>query len=103
MSSPELKTYYGNCHCAAYKFSIKIPPLKDVTYCNCSVCAKKGYLWYPVEPENFIVERGDEGTLKLYEPLGRKREGEEKIVGHQVSHLCFRPWTDDGNGLRGVA
>lgn len=85
MSTPDLKTYYGNCHCAAYKFFIKLPALDRVTYCSCSICAKKGYLWTDVVPENFFAERGDEGTLKGYE-YGKKREGYDKVAEHQV---CF--------------
>ncbi|CAF9943603.1 MAG: hypothetical protein ALECFALPRED_000748 [Alectoria fallacina] len=52
MAEPILETYHGNCHCGAFKFSVKLPELKQ-----------KGYLW--VFPSSFVVEKG-EGTLKDY-------------------------------------
>jgi hypothetical protein len=64
--TPELKTYKGNCHCSAFKFSIKIPELTSVTECNCSICFKKGYKWVFPGAECFTIEKGD-GSLKNYE------------------------------------
>jgi hypothetical protein len=64
--APELKTYYGNCHCGAFKFNVKLPELQQVNECNCSICFKKGYKWlYPTEG-CYTVEKG-EGTLKSYQ------------------------------------
>jgi hypothetical protein len=68
--SQELKTYHGNCHCGAFKFSIKVPELTEVTECNCSICFKKGYKWVFPGEDGFTVEKG-EGCLKEYE-FGQK-------------------------------
>jgi hypothetical protein len=65
-ATPELKTYYGNCHCGAFKFNVKLPELKSVLECNCSICSRKGYQWVFPSAGNFIIEKG-EGTLKDYE------------------------------------
>ena len=62
----ELKTYKGNCHCGAFKFSIKIPELTSVTECNCSICFKKGYKWVFPGAGCFTIEKGA-GSLKKYE------------------------------------
>jgi hypothetical protein len=62
----ELKTYKGNCHCGAFKFSIKIPELTSVTECNCSICFKKRYMWVAPGAGCFTIEKG-EGSLKDYE------------------------------------
>ena len=62
----ELKTYKGNCHCGAFKFSIKIPELTSVTECNCSICFRKGYMWVAPGAGGFTIEKG-EGSLKDYE------------------------------------
>jgi hypothetical protein len=48
-SAPASKTYTGSCHCGANKFSTVISPPFDaeggnVTDCNCSICASRGYL-----------------------------------------------------------
>ena len=65
-STPELKTYHGNCHCGAFKFSIKIPELTSVFECSCSVCLKAGYKWTFPGAGCFLVEKG-ESALKDYE------------------------------------
>ena len=63
---PELKTYYGNCHCGAFKFSVNLPELKLVNECNCSICFKKGYKWVFPGAGQFNIEKGY-GVLKDYE------------------------------------
>jgi hypothetical protein len=65
-----LKTYHGNCHCGAFRFSVKIPDITKVTECNCSICFKKGYKWIFPREGCFTVEKG-EGALKEYE-FGQK-------------------------------
>jgi hypothetical protein len=79
-ATPELKTYYGNCHCGAFKFNVKLPELKSVLECNCSICSRKGYQWVFPSAGNFTVEKG-EGTLKDYEfgPC---------TMAHKVFQLC---------------
>ncbi|KAJ7770994.1 glutathione-dependent formaldehyde-activating enzyme [Mycena maculata] len=68
-SIEQLIDYRGNCHCGAFKFTLKAPALKEVHACNCSFCSKNGCLWtFPVTSENFVVVRGDEdSTLKTYQ------------------------------------
>ncbi|KAJ7034453.1 Mss4-like protein [Mycena alexandri] len=65
----QLAQYHGNCHCGAFKFTLKTPELKEVYACNCSSCSKKGYLWtLPAKIEDFAVVNGDEtATLSIYE------------------------------------
>jgi hypothetical protein len=70
-------TYDGNCHCAAFKFTVQLPELKNAAVCDCSICSKKGYLRAPVLERNVKVLRG-EGELVGYEFAG-------KVVKHEVS------------------
>jgi hypothetical protein len=42
----------GSCHCGRVAFEVQ-GPLERVTLCNCSICAKKGYLHWIVPPERF--------------------------------------------------
>ncbi|MCJ1316677.1 hypothetical protein MMC15_001998, partial [Xylographa vitiligo] len=65
MATTPLKTYYGNCHCAAFKFSLTVPEITNAQTCNCSICSRKGYLWLYPPKEAFTVERG-EGSLTEY-------------------------------------
>ena len=76
---PQLKTYSGNCHCSAFKFTVQIPELKKVTACNCSICLKKGYLWVFPSASPLTIERGD-GSLNVYK-FGTG------VMEHKVSHL----------------
>ena len=76
-----VKTYRGNCHCGSFVFEVEAPEVTEVTSCNCSICAKKGYLWiYPKAPVKVIK---GEGSLTGYS------FGEKKVV-HEVSSLYFQ-------------
>ena len=46
-NATELKDYRGNCHCGLFKFKIKIPTLKTVWSCNCSICSRVFTSSYP--------------------------------------------------------
>lgn len=81
----ELKTYHGNFHCGAFKFSIKIPELKEVTECNCSICFKKGYKWIFPGEGGFTVVKGEE-SLKEYE-FGQKATVHKVIGCRLLPHL----------------
>ena len=51
------KTFEGGCHCGRVRFRVTAD-LDDVTYCNCSICAKKGF-WHLIVPsENFELLSG---------------------------------------------
>jgi hypothetical protein len=39
----EMETYRGNCHCGNFKFSVKVPELKKVRICNCSICTRVSF------------------------------------------------------------
>ncbi|KAE9363755.1 hypothetical protein N431DRAFT_497541 [Stipitochalara longipes BDJ] len=78
--TPELKTYHGNCHCGAFKFTVKLPEISSVGDCNCSICFRKGYVWVFPGAGCFTIEKG-EGTLKDYEFAG-------KTIAHQFCPTC---------------
>jgi hypothetical protein len=59
-----VKIYRGNCHCGEFIFNVKAAELNSVTECNCSICFKKGYLWFN-SPEPMTIIKGD-GSLKEY-------------------------------------
>ncbi|KAJ7886739.1 glutathione-dependent formaldehyde-activating enzyme [Mycena leptocephala] len=69
MESLELIDYRGNCHCGAFKFTLKAPELKQAFACNCSICSRNGYMWvFPESSDHFTVVKGTEDiTLKNYE------------------------------------
>jgi hypothetical protein len=47
----------GGCHCGAVAFEVDGEPA-EIEHCNCSVCTKKGYLHWIIEPERFRLLRG---------------------------------------------
>ncbi|KAJ7249197.1 Mss4-like protein [Mycena haematopus] len=65
--TPQTIEYRGNCHCGAFKFTFKLPELKQAFACNCSICSKNGYLWCFPAKEDFKIVKGDENsTLRSY-------------------------------------
>ena len=37
-------THAGGCHCGRVRFEVEAPAELEVADCNCSICAKSGYL-----------------------------------------------------------
>ena len=52
--------YRGSCHCGAVAFEVDAPSPLRVQECNCSICAKAGYLHLIVPRSRFRVLRGEE-------------------------------------------
>lgn len=48
----------GGCHCGAVGFAIKVPLPVILLDCNCSICAKTGYLHLNVPHEQFELLSG---------------------------------------------
>ena len=46
-------TLAGGCHCGAVRFEIEVPPQVEVLDCNCSMCAKTGFLHLIVAGDDF--------------------------------------------------
>jgi hypothetical protein len=57
MSEAAKQTFEGGCHCGRVRFRVTAD-LSRVTECNCSVCAKKGFLHLIVSPEAFELLSG---------------------------------------------
>ena len=62
----DYQLYRGNCHCGAFVYQMRIPTLSSVTECNCTICAKKGYLWVFMQRGTFEVLQGSEDGLSVY-------------------------------------
>ena len=59
-------THRGGCHCGRVRFEIEAPARLQVIDCNCSMCAKSGYLHLIVPKERFRLLSGS-GALTTYE------------------------------------
>ena len=49
----------GGCHCGRVRFAVTAA-LTGVTECNCSICAKKGFLHWIVPREQFELRAGED-------------------------------------------
>ena len=59
-------THRGGCHCGRVRFEFAAPARIEVIDCNCSVCAKSGYLHLIVTKEQFKLLSGAD-SLTTYE------------------------------------
>ena len=55
----------GGCHCGAVAFEVRTADAVDLIDCNCSMCAKTGYLHLIVAKKDFKLTRG-EGQITTY-------------------------------------
>jgi hypothetical protein len=55
-----MRTHTGGCHCGRVRFEVIAPANIDVSECNCSICAKSGFLHLIVPAERFkLLSGGD--------------------------------------------
>jgi hypothetical protein len=50
--------YRGGCHCGAVRFEVEAPERIQCLECNCSICAKSGYLHLIVPRSKFKLIQG---------------------------------------------
>ncbi|RFU80578.1 glutathione-dependent formaldehyde-activating enzyme [Trichoderma arundinaceum] len=67
MTEAETITYRGNCHCGDFVFETKLPEIKSAFHCDCSICKKKGYLWFFPGKDNVNIIKGKLEDLTTYE------------------------------------
>jgi len=60
MPGMSLLTHQGGCHCGAVTIEVDAPAELTVRDCNCSICAKSGYLHLIVPAERFRLLSGRE-------------------------------------------
>lgn len=53
-------TFSGACHCGAVRFEVDAPRDAEVWSCNCSICAKTGYLHLIVDKRAFRLLSGED-------------------------------------------
>jgi len=57
-----MQTMQGGCHCGRVRFKVTAD-LDRVTYCNCSMCSKKGFLHLIVSPQQFEMLSGEDDLI----------------------------------------
>jgi hypothetical protein len=53
----------GGCHCKRVRFEVRTPASLRVAECNCSICAKSGYLHLIVSKSHFTLLSGMESLI----------------------------------------
>ncbi len=48
----------GGCHCGAVRFQVHLPQVVEAQSCNCSICAKTGFLHIIVPERRFRLSEG---------------------------------------------
>ena len=56
----------GGCHCGRVRFEVQAPAEIEVCDCNCSICAKSGYLHLTVPQSRFRLLSGHD-SLSSYQ------------------------------------
>jgi hypothetical protein len=74
-----MQTYTGACHCGKVQFRVR-GELRDATLCNCSMCTKKGFVHWIIEPAQFELISGA-GELTSY----RFNTG---VAEHKFCRVC---------------
>ena len=74
-----MQRYEGGCHCGRVRFRVTAS-LDRVSECNCSMCAKKGYLHLIIAPEQFELLSGAD-ALTTY-------EFNTKVAKHRFCRVC---------------
>jgi hypothetical protein len=55
----DVTKYDGSCHCGAVKFEASMPPPTKAYACNCSICARAGWLLAFVKDDAFTLLQGE--------------------------------------------
>ncbi len=67
ITSAATLTHAGGCHCGRVRFEVEAAARIEVAECNCSVCAKVGYLHLIVTADRFRLLTGrDELTTYTF-------------------------------------
>ena len=82
--------YAGSCHCGRVTFTARAE-LARATYCNCSICSKKGFIHLIVEPSDFELLSGAEALVSYRFNTG---VAEHKFCGQCGIHPFYTPRSD---------
>ncbi|MGA6966056.1 MAG: GFA family protein, partial [Xanthobacteraceae bacterium] len=83
-------TMEGGCHCGRVRFRVTAS-LDRITQCNCSICAKKGFLHLIVAPQQFQLLSGKD-DLTSYE--FNTRTAKHTFCKHCGIHPFYVPRSD---------
>lgn len=65
MKHERLVNHRGNCHCGEVRFEVQAPRRAKVQECNCSICARTGFVHLIVPKDRFRLLHGKD-MLQTY-------------------------------------
>jgi hypothetical protein len=71
----------GACHCGAVRFEVEAPAEVEALSCNCSICARTGYIHLIVERQRFHLLQGGEALTEYRFGSGTARHYFCRICG----------------------
>jgi hypothetical protein len=80
-------SYEGGCHCGAVRFRVEVEEHEAID-CNCSICAKKGFLHLIVPANRFTLLRGEDRLVTYKFNTGVARH---MFCGVCGIHAFYRP------------
>ena len=84
------QTMEGGCHCGRVRFRVT-GDLAQTTYCNCSICTKKGILHLIVPPAQFELMSGADDLATYQFNTGTAKHTFCKVCG---MHPFYVPRSD---------
>ena len=70
----------GSCHCGAVAFEVLAPDVVDVEACNCSICARIGFVHLIVPTANFKLIKGEDSITSYRFNTG--------VANHTFCKVC---------------
>jgi hypothetical protein len=83
----QLKTFTGGCHCGKVRYRVQVEKL-EATECNCSICAKKGFIHLIVPESRFTLIQGQEDLSTYTFNTGTAKH---HFCRHCGIHSFYRP------------
>jgi len=80
-------TYEGGCHCGRVRFRVRVCK-HEALDCNCSMCAKKGFLHLIVTEDDFEILAGHEALVTYTFNTGVAKHMFCRVCG---IHSFYRP------------
>lgn len=79
--------YQGSCHCGAVQIEVEAPEIIACEDCNCSICAKSGFLHLIVPRSAFRLVRGEDALTTYTFNTGTAKHRFCRTCGIKVFYI----------------
>lgn len=86
-ATPALVVHRGGCHCGRVRFEVDAPADLEALDCNCSICAKSGFLHLIVPRERFRLLGGGADLAEYTFNTGAARHRFCRVCGIKSFYL----------------